>query len=177
MKSILVFVLALVLIGGCASARSISSNASATSERSKTEVMRHLASMPEVSVTYLTKSMLQRLSKNKSDGPLAMLVDKGGAESVRVFQLGSLEAEAEGKKLIDSYLSDTDELNYAELLMSQKNESTDVVIYGFPIYNDHLYYNTILMYSKSSGKKAVLLIIKGKIHENAIGDLIDSFAI
>lgn len=61
--------------------------------------MAYISSLPNVSVTYLTKSMLQKLPKGKAESPLSVLVNKGGLESVRVFQLGSAEAEAAGKNL------------------------------------------------------------------------------
>lgn len=176
MRQLITFFLAIVLLGSGASAQNILGSTNPTPKKDRTEIMNYLAKLPDVSVTYLTKSMLQRLPKEKARSPLAMLVNKGGVESIRVFQLGSKEAEAGGKKLIDSYLSDISEMNYAELLMSQNNSSNEVIIYGFPIYNDISYYHTVLMYSKASGKKATLIILKGKIHENTIGDLIDSFS-
>lgn len=141
----------------------------------RTEIMSYLASLPDVSVTYITKSMLKRLPKDNAESPLTVLVDKGGVESIRVFLLGSPKSEAGGKKLIDAYVSGLTEPNYAELLMLQKNGSNEIIMYGFPIINDTSYYNTVLMYSKAKGKKAILIILTGKIHENVIGDLIDSF--
>lgn len=176
MKQLVTFLLSLIFFGSSAFSQNLTGNNSPSPKKDRTEIMNYLAKLPDVSVTYLTKSMLQRLPKDKTGSPLAILADKGGVESIRVFQLGSKEAEAGGKKLIDSYLSDISETNYAELLMSHNNASNEVVIYGFPISNDISYYRTVLMYSKSSGKKATLIILKGKIHENTIGDLIDSFS-
>lgn len=175
MKQLVTFLLALIFFGSSAFSQN-SMGKNPTPKKDRTEIMNYLAKTPGVSVTYLTKSMLNRLQKDKAGSPLAMLVDKGGVESIRVFQLGSEEAETGGKRLIDAYLSDISEMNYVELLMLQKNASNEVIIYGFPIYNDISYYHTVLMYSKSSGKKATLIILKGKIHENTIGDLIDSFS-
>ncbi len=138
--------------------------------------MSYLAKLPEVTVTYLTKSMIQRIPKDKAGSPLAILADKGGVESIRVFQLGSKEAEAGGKKLIDSYLSDISETNYAELIILHNNASNEVIMYGFPMYKDTSFYHTVLMYSKSAGNKAILIILRGRIDENVIGELIDSFS-
>lgn len=176
MKQLVTFLLTLIFFGSSAFSQNSTGDNNPSPKKDRTEIMNYLAKLPDVSVTYLTKSMLQRLPKDKSGSPLAMLVEKGGVESIRVFQLGSKEAEAGGKKLMDSYLSDISEINYAELLMSQNNASNEVIIYGFPTYNDISYYHTVLMYSKASGKKAILIILKGKIHENAIGNLIDSFS-
>lgn len=176
MRHFFTFLLAIVSIWSSALAQNLSNNTYFMPQKNRTEIMNHLAKLPEVSVTYLTKSMLQRLPKDKAGSPLAILVEKGGVESIRVFQLGSKEAEDEGKKLIDTYLSDISEINYAELLMLQNNEAMEVILYGFPIYMDTSYYHTVLMYSKISGKKAILIILKGKIHEDTIGDLIDSFS-
>lgn len=176
MKQILALILSIALFATDAFSQTATNSAANSPKQSRTEIMAYLASLPEVSVTYLTKSMLQRLPKDKADSPLAMLVNKGGVESIRLFQLGSAAAETGGKKLIDCYLSDISEMNYAELLMSQKSAANEVILYGFPIYNDTSYYHTVLMYTKSSGKRAILLIIKGKIHESTIGDLIDSFS-
>lgn len=176
MKQLVTFLLTLIFFGSSAFSQNSTGDNNPSLKKDRTEIMNYLAKLPDVSVTYLTKSMLQRLPKDKAGSPLAMLVEKGGVESIRVFQLGSKEAEAGGKKLMDSYLSDISEINYAELLMSQNNASNEVIIYGFPTYNDISYYHTVLMYSKASGKKAILIILKGKIHENAIGNLIDSFS-
>lgn len=174
MKQLVTFLLALIFFGSSAFSQNSKGNNNHSHKKGRTEIMNNIAKLSDVSVTYLTKSMLQRLPKDRAGSPLAMLVDKGGVESIRVFQLGSKEAA--GKKLMDSYLSEISEMNYAELLMSQNNASNEVIIYGFPIYNDISYYRTVLMYSKSTGKKATLIILKGKIHENAIGNLIDSFS-
>lgn len=176
MKQLIILILAIISLGNGVFAQNRVGNFNPTPKTDRTEIMKYLATLPDVSVTYLTKSMLQRLPKDKAKSPLAMLVDKGGMESIRVFQLGSKEAEAEGKKLIDSYLSDISETNYAELLMSQNNDSNEVIIYGFPMYKDIRYYHTVLMYSKANGKKSILIILKGRINENAIGELIDSFS-
>lgn len=175
MRQLVALLLALVFIVSSAFSQNSTVNHNPSPKKARTEIMNYLAKMSDVSVTYLTRSMLQRLTKDKTESPLAMLVDKGGVESVRVIQLGSNEAETEGKKLIDSYLSDISEMNYAELLMSQNNSTNEVIIYGFPIFNDTFFYHTVLMYSKSTGKRAILIILKGKIPENTIGDLIDSF--
>lgn len=175
MRQLVALLLALVFIVSSAFSQNSTVNHNSSPKKARTEIMNYLAKMPDVSVTYLTRSMLQRLPKDKTESPLAMLVDKGDVESVRVIQLGSNEAETEGKKLIDSYLSDVSEMNYAELLMSQNNSTNEVIIYGFPIFNDTFFYHTVLMYSKSVGKKAILIILNGKIPENTIGDLIDSF--
>lgn len=176
MRQLITFLLVFVFLGNSAFAQNSLDNSNSTPKKNRTEIMNYLAKLPKVSVTYLTKSMLQRLPKEKARSPLVMLVGKGGVESIRVFQLGSKDAESEGKKLIDTYLFDISEMNYAELLMSQNNDSNEVIIYGFPIYNDISYYHTVLMYSKTTGKKAILIILKGKIHENTIGNLIDSFS-
>lgn len=166
---------AVLFLGGSMSARSISDNEKAARKRSRTEIVTYISSLSNVSVTYLTKSMLQKLPKDKAESPLSVLANKGGLESVRVFQLGSAEAETAGKELMDAYISDASEFNYAELLMMQKNELDEVVVYGFPIHNDTSYYRTILMYSKAMGKNTILIILSGKIHENTISELIDSF--
>lgn len=177
MKQFITAVFAVALfLGGNVSAQNISDNGNIAPQRNRTEIMAHIASLPNVNVTYLTKSMLQRLPKDKAESPLSVLVGKGGLESVRVFQLGSAEAEAAGKKLIDTYIYDTSEFNYAELLMSQRDDTNEVVIYGFPIHNDTSYYRTILMFYKATGKKTMLIILSGKIHENTISELIDSFS-
>lgn len=170
-----VFAIAL-LLGGSVSAQNIPGNGNMSLKKNRTEIMAYISSLPNVSVTYLTKSMLQKLPKGKAESPLSVLVNKGGLESVRVFQLGSAEAEAAGKKLIDTYIYDTSEFNYAELLMSQRDDTNEVVIYGFPIHNDTSYYRTILMSYKATGKKTMLIILSGKIHENTISELIDSFS-
>lgn len=176
MRQLFVFLLAIVFLGSGAIAQNRTINNVPTPKKDRTEIMNYLAQLPEVSVTYLTKSMLQRLPKNKAGSPLAILADKGGVESIRVFQLGSKEAEAGGKKLMDSYLSDISETNYAELLMSHKTRANEVAIYGFPIYKDISFYHTVLMYSKSAGNKAILIILRGRMDENVIGELIDSFS-
>ena len=165
-----------LFVGGNVFAQKIPDIVNTAHKKNKTEIMSYISSLPNVSVTYLPKSMLQKLPKNKAESPLAVLANKGGLGSVRVFQLGSAEAEAEGRKLIDAYISDISEFNYAELLVSQKNDSNEVVIYGFPIYNDTAYYKTILMFSKATGKNTILIIISGKIHENTISELIDSLS-
>ncbi len=176
MKQILTALFAIIFIVNCAFTQSIHGTQNATPKKSKTEIMAHIASLPNVSVTYLTKSMLQKLPKNKAESPLSVLVNKGDIKSIRVFHLGSTEAEAAGKSLIDAYVAGVSEPEYAELLMLQNNESNEVVIYGFPIYNDISYYKTVLMFSKAKGKKTILIILTGKIHEDLIGELIDSFS-
>jgi len=176
MRQLVTFLLTLVFFGNSAFSQNSTGDINRSPKKDRTEIMNYLAKLPDVSVTYLTKSMLQRLPKDRTGSLLAMLVEKGGVESVRVFQLGSNEAETGGKELIDSYLSDISEMNYAELLVLQNNSSNEVIIYGFPIYNDTSFYHTVLMYSKSAGKKAKLIILKGKTPENTIGDLIDSFS-
>ena len=138
--------------------------------------MSNISALPNVSVTYLTKSVLKKLPKDNAESPLSILADKGEVCSIRVFQLGSAEAEIEGKRLMESYIADVTEFNNAELLMSQKKDSNEVVIYGFPIYNDTSYYKTVLMFSKASGKKTVLIILSGKIHEKTLSELIASFS-
>ncbi len=176
MKEIITAIFAIIFIGSSAFAQNIKENENTTHRKSKTEIMAHIASLPNVSVTYLTKSMLKKLPKDKAESPLSVLVNNGEVKSIRVFQLGSAEAEAEGKKLVDAYISNISELNYAELLMLQNDDSNEVLIYGFPIHNDNSYYKTVLMFSKTTGKKTILIIISGKIHENTIGELIDSFS-
>lgn len=176
MRQILTTILALFFIASNAIAQNMQRSENSTPKRVKTEIMAHISSLPGVSVAYLTKSMLQKLPKDKSESPLSVLADKGGVESIRVFQLGSAETEAEGKKLIDAYISDITEYNYAELLVSQKNGQNEMVIYGFHIHNDTSYYRTILIFSKAEGKKTVLIILSGKIHENTLSELIDSFS-
>lgn len=176
MRRFFTLIFAITFLCNTAFAQNTPTHTTNTLNKSRTEIMTNLAALPDVSVTYLTKSMLQRLPKDKSESPLAMLVKEGGVESIRLFQLGNTKAEAEGKRLMDSYLSDISGLNYAELLMLQNNASNEVIIYGFLINNDTSYYHMVLMYSKAVGKKAILIIIKGKIHENTIGDLIDSFS-
>lgn len=173
---ITVFFAVALFLGSNISAQNIPDNENTASKRIRTEIMVYISSLPKVSVTYLTKSMLQRLPKDKAESPLSILAGKGGLESVRVFQLGSAEAEEAGRKLIKAYISDSSEFNYAELLMLQKNDLNEVVIYGFPIYNDTSYYKTIVMFSKAKGKNTILIILSGKIHENTISDLIDSFS-
>ena len=116
------------------------------------------------------------MPEDKAESPLAVLVNKGEMKSIRVFHLGSAESEAAGKRLIDAYTTGISEPDYAELLMLQSNESDEVIIYGFPIHNDTSYYKTVLMFSKTKGKKAILIILTGKIHEDVIGELIDSFS-
>lgn len=176
MRPLIVFLLVIVYIGSGAFAQNKTINNSHTPKKDRSEIMSYLAKLPEVSVTYLTKSMLQRLPKDKAGSPLAILADKGGVESIRVFQLGSEEAESGGKKLIDSYLSDISETNYAELIILHNNASNEVIMYGFPMYKDISFYHTVLMYSKSAGNKAILIILRGRIDENVIGELIDSFS-
>lgn len=176
MKQILIAIFAIIFVGTDAFAQNTQGNENTAHKKSKTEIMAYLASLPNVSVTYLTKSMLKKLPKDKAESPLAILVNNGNVESIRVFQLGSAEAEAGGRKLIDTYISNISEFNYAELLMLQNNDTNEVVIYGFPIYNDTSFYKTVLMFSKAKGKKTILIILSGKIHENTIGELIDSFS-
>lgn len=176
MRRILTVILALVFIVSDAVAQSLQHGETTPNIKNRTEIMSNISSLPNVSVIYLTKSMLKKLPKNKAESPLSILADKGEVGSIRVFQLGSADAEREGKRLIDSYIADVSEFNNAELLMSQKNDSNEVVIYGFPIYNDTSYYKTVLMFSKASGKKTILIILSGKIHEKTISDLIDSFS-
>ena len=171
-----IFFAVALFIGGHVSAQNIPDDGNTSPKRNRTEIMANIASLPKVSVTYLTKSMLQRLPKDKAESPLSVLAGKGGLESVRVFQLGSAEAEEAGRKLIKAYISDTSEFNYAELLMLQKNDLNEVVIYGFPIHNDTSYYKTIVMFSKATGKNTILIILSGKIHEETISELIDSFS-
>lgn len=168
-----IFAIAL-LLGDSVCAQTIPDNGNTSPGKHRTEIMAYISSLPNVSVTFLTKSMLKKLPKDKSDGPLSVLVNNGGLESARVFQLGSAESEAAGKELIEAYISDTSEFNYAELLMLQKNGSNEVIVYGFPIYNDTSYYRTIVMYSKTMKKDTMLIILSGKIHENTISELIDT---
>lgn len=150
---------------------------------SRVEILTHLASLPDVSVTYLTRNMLQRLPKDKAKSPLAILVDKADIESIRLFELGNGDAEASGKKLIDIYISevpDHGDLNYTpsrvELLMLQNNSPNELLMYGITKANDIYRYQTILMYSKAKGKKTILIIISGDIDADTIGELIDSFS-
>ena len=173
---ITVFFAVTIFLGGNISAQNIPDNGDTAPKRNRTEIMAYISSLPKVSVTYLTKSMLQRLPKDKAESPLSVLADKGGLESVRVFQLGSAEAEEAGRKLMAAYISDTSEFSYAELLMLQKNDTNEVTIYGFPVYNDTSYYKTIVMFSKTAGKNTILIILSGKIHESTIAGLIDSFS-
>lgn len=178
MKQFIAVLFAVALfVGGNVFAQNTPDSVNTAHKKNKTEIMNHISSLPNVSVTYLTKSMLQKLPKDKAESPLSVLAGKGGLGAIRVFQLGSAEAEAEGRKLIDAYVSDISEFNYAELLVSQKNGSNEVVIYGFPVYNDTSYYKTIVMFSKATGNNAILIILSGKIHENTISELIDSFSI
>lgn len=177
MRHIITALLAIALfMGGSISAQNIADKGNTSPRKTRTEIMAYISTLPKVSVTYLTKSMLQRLPKDKAESPLSVLAVKGDLESVRVFQLGSAEAEEAGRKLIKAYISDTSEFNYAELLMLQKNDLNEVVIYGFPIHNDTSYYKTIVMFSKATGKNTILIILSGKIHEETISELIDSFS-
>ena len=105
MKEIITAIFAIIFIGSSAFAQNIKENENTTHRKSKTEIMAHIASLPNVSVTYLTKSMLKKLPKDKAESPLSVLVNNGEVKSIRVFQLGSAEAEAEGKKLDDAYIT------------------------------------------------------------------------
>lgn len=183
MKRIIALIMAVAtsMVNICAQHSQI--NTTKSLRNSKVEILTHLASLPGVSVTYLTRSMLQRLPKDKAKSPLAILVDKADIESIRLFELGNGDAEASGKKLIDIYISevpDQGNLNYTpsrvELLMLQNNSPNELLMYGISKANDVYRYQTILMYSKSKGKKTILIIISGNISADIIGELIDSFS-
>ncbi len=182
MKRILIVIVAIVVIGAGMFAQTTANHKKTTRKESKTEILTYLASLPDVSVTYLTKSMLQRLPKDKSHTPLGVLVNKGGIESIRVIEFGNAEGEEAGKKLINAYIEEVPDLgsNYAsnrvELLTLQNNPSNEVLMYGIVKMWQADSYETVLMYSKSKGKKAVLIILSGSIKENTIGELIDSFS-
>lgn len=55
-----VFAIAL-LLGGSVSAQNIPGNGNMSLKKNRTEIMAYISSLPNVSVTYLTKSMLQKL--------------------------------------------------------------------------------------------------------------------
>ena len=95
-------------------------------------------------------------------------------ESVRVFELGSAKAEEGGKKLLNSYISESPN---AELFVLQRDGSSETRIYGIPARNlASGYFRYLLMYSKESGEKAKLIIISGAIWQKSIGDMIDAFS-
>ncbi len=183
MKRIIALIIAVAtsMVSICAQHAKV--NTAKSLRDSKVEILTHLVSLPDVSVTYLTRNMLQRLPKDKAKSPLAILADKADVESIRLFKLGNGDAEASGKKLIDIYISevpDQGDLNYTpshvELLMFQNNSPNELLMYGISKANDIYRYHTILMYSKSKGKKTILIIISGNIDADIIGELIDSFS-
>lgn len=185
MKRKIITIVAIIIMGMNMFADTIQNNKEMPLKESKTEILSNLASLPGVSVTYLTKRMLQRLPKDKAESPLRILVDRGNIASIRVFELGNSEAEAVGKKLINAYISEIPDYSNIdptlsssplELLMLQNNTSNEVIMYGIKELRDISYYETVLMYSKQNNKKAILIILTGNIHENVIGDLIDSFS-
>ncbi|MCM1504764.1 MAG: DUF4252 domain-containing protein [Muribaculum sp.] len=176
MKRILLLIVTIAVMVTGLFAQNVQSKENPVRNETRTEIMAYLASLPDVSVAYLTKTMLDRLPKDRAESPLTVLIGNGGVQSIRVFKLGGAEAEAGGKKLINAYVSNVSEPNYAELLMLQNSISNEVIMYGFPIPNDTSYYSTALMYTKTGDKKAILIILTGKIHQNTIGELIDSFS-
>lgn len=178
MKRILTAIIAIVVMGTGAFAHSTPNSNNTKKKESRTEIVTYLASLPDVSVTYLTKSMLKKLPTGKPESPLGVLLDKGDVKSIRVFELGNTEAEIAGKKLLDSYISEQNPilLIEPELLMLQNSGSSESIIYGIPFVNDIYRYSRILMYSKTQDKKAILIIISGSISESVIDELIDSFS-
>lgn len=180
-----IILIAVTLIVGINMSAGVIHNADKSKKESKTEILTYLASIPDVSVTYLTKTMLQRLPKDKTESPLRVLTDKADIDAIRVFELGNSDAEAAGKRLINAYISEipdygdidpTLSASPLELLMLQNNPSNEVMMYGIRKLRDISYYETVLMYSKQKGKKAILIILNGMIHESVIGELIDSFS-
>ncbi len=158
------------------SAQNVSNNKNTKPKESRTELVKYLASLPDVNVAYLTDSMLKRVNKDGSTSPLAALVSGSGTgvESVRVFELGSAKAEEGGKKLLDLYLSESPN---AELFVLQRDGSNETMIYGIPARNlAPGYFWYLLMYSKEAGEKAKLIIISGAIWEKSIGNMIDAFS-
>lgn len=185
MKQVIISFLAVILMASSAFAGSAKYNAVATHKKSKTEIMSRISSLPDVSVTYLTKKMLERLPKDKAESPLSILADRGNIAAIRVFTLGNSEAETAGKELIDAYISEIPDYEAIdptlsssplELLMLQNNPSNEVIMYGIKKLRDIGYYETVLMYSKQKNKKAILIILTGSIPESVIGELIDSFS-
>lgn len=185
MKRIIVVLLAAIFVSVSAFAQNTRDTENATHKKSKTEIMAHIASLSDVSVTYLTKKMLENLPKDKAESPLRILVDRGNMAAIRVFELGNSEAETAGKELIDAYISEIPDYSVIdptlsssplELLMLQNNPYNEVMMYGIKELRDISYYETVLMYSKQKNKKAILIILTGSIPESVIGELIDSFS-
>lgn len=177
MKQILTAIVAIMVMGSGAFAQNVRNNENTANKESRAEIVTYLASLPEVRVTYLTKSMLKRLPKGRSESPLSVLVDNGDVKSVRVFELGSAEAESAGKRLLESYISEPRSIFIEpELLMLQNNGPDEVQIYGIPIANDIYHYSRILIYSKIKDKKAIIIILSGTISESVVDELIDSFS-
>ncbi|GEM_PF-2545738 len=183
MKRILITLIALAVIAVGVPAQNTHAIDETSTTTSRSEVLTHLASLPDVSVTYLTKSMLRKIPGDKTGSPLAVLVNKGEIESVRVFELGNAEAETTAKRLMDIYISEIPDAatkyyvaGRAELLMLQRNSSDEVLMYGITRTNDVNRYGTVLMYSKKEGAKAIFIILSGNIDESTIGELIDTFS-
>lgn len=175
MKRIFAAIVAISVMGISVFAQTSSNQGKTEREETRTEILKGLTSLPGVSVTYLTKSMLQRLPKDKAESPLGMLVREGGVESVRLFELGNDEAEAAGKKLAYSYLSES-KGREPELLMMRNDGSSEIQLYGLTFINDINYYYRIILFSKPRGKKANLIIMTGRIPENIVGQMLDSFS-
>lgn len=176
MKRILTAIIAILVMGTGLSAQNMSNDKKTKPKETRTELVNYLASLPGVSVTYLTDSMLKRVNKDGSTSPLAALVSGSGTgvESVRVFELGSAKAEEGGKKLLNSYISESPN---AELFVLQRDGSSETMIYGIPARNlASGYFRYLLMYSKESGEKAKLIIISGAIWQKSIGNMIDAFS-
>ncbi len=139
-------------------------------------IINHLESVPGVSITYLTESSLKRLSKIKSNSPLALILKEDGVNSVRVFEFETPDAQKAGNQFLNVYKGQNADM---ELFHLQRDNSKEIMIYAIP---DHRiktilnYYSTILMYSKTQGAKSILIIISGRVEESTIGNIIAAFS-
>lgn len=175
MKRIFTTIIAIIVMAIGVVAQNTQSNEKSGNKESRVELLNYLTSLPDVSVTYLSKSMIQKIPNKNPDSPLGLLISNGGVSSVRVFELGTPEAETAGKKLMNSYISEF-RGKEPELLMFQKDTSNEIQIYGLPYINDIYKFNRVIMYSKMQRKKALLIILSGSIPESSIGQLIDSYS-
>ncbi len=148
---------------------------SATVYAQTSEINKKLASNPDVNITYLNKSMLDRIPKDQRDSPLGILAGKAEVNWVKVYELGNAEAEKCGEEIMDSYLKFSP---FAEILTLQQGPNkVNVIVYGLPVAGNLNEYKTVLMYMRQKGKFATLIVLSGRISDDTVGNLLDALSV
>lgn len=176
MRRIVIAIVAIVFIGISMSAQNTQNDENKQYINEMTAIINHLASVPGVSITYLTESSLKRLNKIKANSPLALILEEDGVNSVRVFEFETSEAQKAGNQFLNVYKAQHTDM---ELFHLQRDKSKEIMLYAIP---DHRiksilkFYSTILIYSKTQSSKSILIIISGRVEESTIGNIIAAFS-